>query len=94
MTAPATCLIYYVQVIVLTWEVGTQVARNGRRIMVQKPESAFVRLQAHQESTRLERPLGPISPFRRSVALVSRHRQLSVGVCHRWRIAYVPQKVR
>ena len=34
---------------VLTWEVGTLAARNGRRIMVRKSESAFVRIPVHKE---------------------------------------------
>src|SRR4051794_15962426 len=36
----------------LTWEVGTLAARNGRKIMGRKLESAFVLVPGHQEAVR------------------------------------------
>jgi hypothetical protein len=56
----------FVYVIVLTWEAHTLAARNGRSIMVRKPESAFLRAPGASACVRMwRRPRRATSRLRR-----------------------------
>jgi hypothetical protein len=60
--ADVGCQLSFLCVALLTWEVGTLAARNGRKIMGRKLESAFVLVPGHQEAVRKMR--GRVGPQR------------------------------